>query len=149
MKIKFKSGERFFVNGAVLKFASRVEVELMNNVDFLLEAHIIQPENTNTPLKQLYFVVQTVMMDKTTIGDLQDYMRQLLSAQLVVFDNEEIRRGLMDVAELLKLGRNFAALKILRTLFPIEQGILDQDDIGDPVIAMQAGALGHNEIFAA
>ena len=61
--INLKSGERIFINGAVLRVDRKVSIEFLNDVTFLLEAHVMQPEQTTTPLRQLYFIMQTMVID--------------------------------------------------------------------------------------
>lgn len=45
LRISLKSGERIFVNGAVLRVDRKVAVEFLNDVTFLLENHVLQPED--------------------------------------------------------------------------------------------------------
>ena len=63
MKIGLKAGERLFINGAVIRADKKTNIELMNDAVFLLEAHVLQPEEATTPLRQLYFILQTMIMD--------------------------------------------------------------------------------------
>ena len=41
----------------------KVSLEFLNDVTFLLESHVIQVEDTTTPLRQLYFIAQTMLME--------------------------------------------------------------------------------------
>ena len=43
LRISLKSGERIFINGAVLRVDRKVAVEFLNDVTFLLENHVLQP----------------------------------------------------------------------------------------------------------
>ena len=63
LRISLKSGERIFVNGAVLRVDRKVAVEFLNDVTFLLENHVLQPEDATTPLKQLYFIAQMILIN--------------------------------------------------------------------------------------
>ena len=69
LQISLKPGERIYVNGAVLKVDRKVSVEFLNDVSFLLEHHVLHPEDTRTPLRQLYFIVQTVLIDPANSDD--------------------------------------------------------------------------------
>ena len=64
MLLKLRAGEKLYINGAVIKVDRKVTIELMNDATFLLEAHVIQPDEANTPLRQLYFVLQTQLMER-------------------------------------------------------------------------------------
>ena len=61
LRISLKSGERIFINGAVLRVDRKVALEFLNDVTFLLENHVLQPEDATTPLKQLYFIAQMIL----------------------------------------------------------------------------------------
>ena len=61
--ISLKSGERIFINGAVVRVDRKVSIEFLNDVTFLLEAHVMQPEQTTTPFRQLYFAAQAMLID--------------------------------------------------------------------------------------
>ena len=63
MHISLKAGEKLFLNGAVFQVDRKVTLELLNDATFLLESHVMQPEDTTTPLRQLYFVAQSLLVD--------------------------------------------------------------------------------------
>ena len=68
MHITLRAGERLFLNGAVIKADRKVCLELMNDATFLLEAHVMQPDKATSPLRQLYFIVQTMLMSPAEDG---------------------------------------------------------------------------------
>ncbi|MEP3303909.1 MAG: flagellar biosynthesis repressor FlbT, partial [Roseibium sp.] len=59
MKIGLKAGERLFLNGAVIRAERKTQLELMNDAVFLLEGHILQQNEATTPLRQIYFILQS------------------------------------------------------------------------------------------
>jgi len=63
LKISLKPNEKIYINGAVIRVDRKVTVELMNDVQFLLENHVIQADDASTPLKQLYFILQVMLMN--------------------------------------------------------------------------------------
>ena len=67
--INLKSGERIFINGAVLRVDRKVSIEFLNDVTFLLEAHVMQPGQTTTPFRQLYFMIQTMVIDPSNASN--------------------------------------------------------------------------------
>ena len=69
LQISLKPGERIYVNGAVLKVDRKVSIEFLNDVTFLLEHHVLHPDDTRTPLRQLYFIVQTLLIDPANGAD--------------------------------------------------------------------------------
>ncbi len=44
MNITLRAGERFFINGAVIRIDRKASIELLNDVTFLLENHVMQAE---------------------------------------------------------------------------------------------------------
>lgn len=124
LHISLRPGERIYVNGAVLKVDRKVSLEFLNDVTFLLEHHVLLPKDTRTPLRQLYFVIQTVLIDPANSAQAQGMFDTYFASILEAFENDKICAGLAEVRELFKNGRAFEALKVLRPLFPIEDEIL-------------------------
>ncbi len=123
MRIYLRAGEKIFVNGAVLRVDRRVAVDLLNEASFLLEGHVIQPEEATTPLRQLYFALQTMLMEPESETARPAYEQMLASAR-ELFANSDVLTGLNFVAKQVGNERIFDALKTLRRLFPIEELIL-------------------------
>lgn len=126
LQISLKPGERIYVNGAVLKVDRKVSVEFLNDVSFLLEHHVLHPEDTRTPLRQLYFIVQMVLIDPANSDDARGMFYVSLDSLLASLENAKIRDGLAEVRDFFERGRPFDALKVLRSLFAIEDDILAQ-----------------------
>jgi flagellar protein FlbT len=125
MHLSLRAGERIFINGAVLRADRKVTIELLNDATFLLENHVLQVEDATTPLRQLYFVVQAVLIDPASAERALAVFRDLHSATIAAFSNEEIILGLKNVAELVDASRPFDALKVIRSLFPLESAVLE------------------------
>ena len=122
MQLSLRAGEKIYLNGAVIKVDRKVSIELLNDVTFLLEAHVMSPEETTTPLRQLYFTIQVLLMDPASeAGPQAEYMVERL---LQTFENKDICAGLRQVRDLLSAKRRFEALKTIRRLFVTEADIL-------------------------
>ena len=80
MQISLKPGERIFINGAVIQVDRKVTLELLNDVSFLLESHVMQAESATTPLRQLYFIAQTMLMDPANAEATYDVFKNTHSA---------------------------------------------------------------------
>jgi flagellar protein FlbT len=126
LKIHLKANERIFVNGAVIKVDRKVALELMNEVVFLMESHVMQQEAATTPLRQLYFVVQSMLMEPGTIGIAHQIYEQQHRLLLAAFKDQDVLEGLVEVRELIGRGKAFEALKRLRSLFPVEDELMGQ-----------------------
>ncbi|HEV7318596.1 MAG TPA: flagellar biosynthesis repressor FlbT [Ensifer sp.] len=129
LRISLKSGERIFVNGAVLRVDRKVAVEFLNDVTFLLENHVLQPEDATTPLKQLYFIAQMILINPEGAEQSTAMFRKSIVMLLNCFKNEEILAELKRVDGLVTNGRAFEALKAIRGLYAIEDRILNTQEI--------------------
>lgn len=124
MHLSLRAGEKIYLNGAVIRVDRKVSIELLNDVTFLLEAHVMQLEDTTTPLRQLYFVVQTMLIDPAGAHRALEMFRQSIRLMLVAYDDERIVAGLKQLEQLVESDRRFEALKVIRSLFPAEADIL-------------------------
>jgi flagellar protein FlbT len=128
MHICLKPGEKIYVNGAVLRVDRKVSIEFLNDVTFLLQNHVILAEEAVTPLRQLYFIVQTMLIDPANAGTAREMFGSSMSLLCASFENKEVLKGLSNVADLVEKNRVFDALKTIRALFPIEERILQNAD---------------------
>lgn len=124
LKISLKAGERIYLNGAVIRVDRKCTIELMNDVQFLLENHVLQADNASTPLRQLYFILQIILMNPEGADDARAMFRRSLPLMLATFRNEEVRAGLKQVDRLAGEGQVYEALKQIRALYRLEEEIL-------------------------
>lgn len=124
MQINLKPGERLFINGAVLRVDRKVTLELLNDATFLLESHVMQLEDTTTPLKQLYFTAQTMVIDPRNAGAAYTLFLKQIANLVVTFENAQILDTLPQVESLISRNRYYEGLRLIRSLFPLEETIL-------------------------
>ncbi len=134
LRISLKSGERIFVNGAVLRVDRKVAIEFLNDVTFLLENHVLQPEQATTPLRQLYFIAQMALINPDGAEQSVAMFRKSVIMLLNCFKNEEVLAELKRVDALVTQGRAFEALKAIRGLYPIEDRILNNHEMAPATI---------------
>ena len=134
LRISLKSGERIFINGAVLRVDRKVALEFLNDVTFLLENHVLQPEDANTPLRQLYFIAQMMLINPEGAEQSMAMFRKSVIMLLSCFKNEEVLAELKRVDALVTQGRAFEALKAIRALYPIEDRILNNQEMAPATI---------------
>jgi flagellar protein FlbT len=120
LKITLRAGERIFINGGVLRVDRKVSMELMNDVIFLLEQHVMKPEETTTPLRQLYFMIQMMLMDPSLHMKARTMARESVANLLENIGESHIIKGLIETSELLDNDRPFDALKKVRALLPLD-----------------------------
>jgi flagellar protein FlbT len=128
MNITLRAGEKLFINGAVIRIDRRASIELLNEVTFLLENHVMQAEEATTLVRQIYFAVQVMLMDPTSSASAAPLARSLIDSALGAYRAPDLAIGLKGAAASLGRGRNFEALKTLRALFPLEDKELAPSD---------------------
>lgn len=143
MNLSLRANEKIYINGAILKFDRKVSIELLNDATFLLEAHVIQPEQTTTPLRQLYFVVQTMLIEPKNRGAAQILFDRMLTDTAGIFEDATVLRGLQRIDALIAEERCFEALKQLRALYAAEAAILaSSGQAREPIFEETAPDLG-------
>lgn len=120
LQIGLRAGEKIYINGAVLSVDRKVRIELLNEATFLLGSHVMQIEAATTPLRQIYFLVQGLLMDPGVANTLKPAIQSAILAALDAHRRGVVSEGLAKVGELVKDGSSFEALKVLRTLIPHE-----------------------------
>ncbi|MCA0432949.1 MAG: flagellar biosynthesis repressor FlbT [Proteobacteria bacterium] len=124
MIIHLKKNEKLFINGAVIKLDRRGSIELLNDAQFLLASHVMQPEEASTPLRQLYFITQTMLIDPAN----SELTKCVFSANLAqlrrVATSKEYHALLDDIEKKVNDAEYYEALKCLRREFQIDDRIL-------------------------
>lgn len=125
--ISLKSGERIFINGAVLRVDRKVSIEFLNDVTFLLEAHVMQSEQTTTPFRQLYFLAQAMLIDPASAAKAKQLFDAFCTNLSKAISSQELLSALAGVQRLVDSKRYYEALKTLRNCFAMEDAILKRD----------------------
>jgi flagellar protein FlbT len=86
---------------------------------------VMQADQASTPLKQLYFVVQLILMNPGGAVEALAMFRRSLPLLLASFSDEHVKTTLKDVDRMVGEGHVYEALKAIRTLYPIEKNILE------------------------
>ncbi len=85
MHITLRANEKIFINGAVLKVDRKTSIELMNDAVFLLEAHVIHERDATTPLRQLYYIIQLMLMEPGERAENKAMFHQQIAAMQAVY----------------------------------------------------------------
>jgi len=124
MHISLRAGDIIYINGAVLRVDRKVSIELLNDATFLLAAHVMNVEDATTPLRQLYFIIQIMLMSPTDSGGARELFASAVASTISASQNAASAAGLRDIEKLVESKRIFEALKAVRALFPMEAEIL-------------------------
>ncbi|SDA11420.1 flagellar protein FlbT [Methylobacterium sp. UNC378MF] len=117
MHLCLRGHERIFINGAVLRVDRKVTIELLNDATFLLEAHVLQAEQATTPIRQLYFIAQAMLIDPGNADQVRLAYDEVDAAICAQDPDRRIASALETARGLLDGGRPFEVLRILRGLF--------------------------------
>ena len=139
MHITLRPNEKIYINGAVLRADRKVSLELMNDAVFLLEAHVMLERNATTPLRKLYFIVQLMLMEPAERAAKMVLFQDGALAAAGLYEDGALRTGLSVVADLVTRGRHFEALKVIRSMLPIEDACLGRTEPAAPVAEPQRG----------
>jgi len=121
MNITLRAGERLYINGAVIRTDRKTTIELLNDATFLLETHVMQAADANTPLRQIYFVLQVMLMDPASAKTTSQLVRSLIDKSLDAFAAEDIKARLRNIVDLVSRGRYFEAMKAIRAMYALER----------------------------
>ena len=125
MLIHLKKNEKLYLNGAVIRLDRRGTLELMNDAHFLLENHILQPELATTPLRQIYFIVQMMLMDPPNAYLTMQLFKNNIAQIRATAISEDYVGVLDDVEAKIAAGSYYDAMKCLRQSFNIEERIFN------------------------
>jgi flagellar biosynthesis repressor protein FlbT len=135
MHISLRAGEKIYINGAVLRADRKVSIEILNDATFLLEAHVMKVEDASTPLRQLYFIIQIMLMNPTDSLAAREMFKKSIHMTIDVSESVVLVSGLRTIKTLVDGNRIFEALKAVRSLFPIEAEILAGGKVSSPTQA--------------
>ena len=126
MQITLRQDEKIYINGAVLRVDRKVSLELLNDAAFLLEAHVMSVEKAVTPMRQLYFIVQMMLIGPNDTAAASTLFKDSLPRMLAAYNEATVLDGLHKCGKLVETARYFDALKVLRGLFAQDDTILSR-----------------------
>ena len=128
MHLTLRPGEKLYLNGAVVRADRKVCLELMNDAVFLLEVHVMHPDKATTPLRQLYFIVQSMLMSPEDVVAARALFADSLRRMVKAYARPEVLEALDRTEALVAAARYFEALKGLRTFFAIDDALLGRGE---------------------
>lgn len=129
-RITLRPGERIFINGAVLQSDGRSSFDILNTVPYLREHEIMHAQQTVTPLRQLYYVLQTMVMEPNGMETARSVYDDSIRFLALAFANPAVLAGIDTIRGHVAAGAPLEALRTLQTLIPIEDAILGRQSQG-------------------
>ena len=87
-----------------------------------------RPNEASTPLRQLYFILQVMLMNPAGAAEARDMFRQSLPLLLASFEDEQICSALKQIDRMVGEDHVYEALKAIRSLYPLERRALGGND---------------------
>jgi flagellar protein FlbT len=133
MHITLRPGEKLYLNGAVLRADRKVSIELMNDATFLLEAHIMHADKATTPIRQLYFVVQMMLMNPLETTAPLRLFKESVERMQNAYTDATMLEVIGLTHKLVTIERYFDALKIMRSVFDRDEALMaSEKDLPPP-----------------
>lgn len=124
LKIDLKPGEKFIVNGAVLRAGKRrVSLMLENEAVLLRSKDIMQQEQADTPAKRIYFSIMLLYIsssDPQARAQFDGFLDDFLGVTSV----REIRAALLEIRAHVDAGKFYHAMKTCKWLIDVEARLL-------------------------
>lgn len=122
LKLSLKPGEKFVLNGAVLKNGDRrVSLMIENHAKLLRERDIMQAEDANTPVKRIYFPIMMLYLDSEQAeGHYEEFVTRMSEFMNAISDREALTTCVAISRDVLA-GQYYKALIKCRQLFDFEQ----------------------------
>lgn len=119
--IELRPNETLLVNGAALSFPSRTRVVLKNKARFLFGKQIMLPEEAITPLRSIYFALQTAYVGEDAQRQPALQAARSLAARLDPSEVTPEQQKFVDEAiSLAESDDYFGAIKLARKALDIE-----------------------------
>ncbi len=117
LKVSLKANERIYVNGAVIRVDRKTSMEFLNDVSFLMENHVLQPADANTPIRQLYYLIQLLLIDPGTRTAVLSLYRSHMTTLIATQPERDIAAELKNIDRLVHEDCLFDALRGIRKTF--------------------------------
>jgi flagellar protein FlbT len=123
--LEMRAGEMMIVNGAPIRFRTKVRLELTAHARFLFGKQIMSPAGANSPARRIYFALQSAY-----IGTDEERVRGLAAARAFIAEFKQsttssLARDILDRALAAAEADNcFAALKLVRRIIRHEDSVL-------------------------
>jgi flagellar protein FlbT len=126
MLIHLKRNEKLYINGAVVRLDRRGTIQLLNDANFLMENHIMQPEEATTPLRQVYFLVQVMIMDPQNAHLMMELFKVNVAQLRQITAEPQLLTAIETFEGKVLKSEYFEAMKIIRQNFAVEDRIASE-----------------------
>lgn len=124
LNLTLKPFERVIVNGCMLRNGGRKStITVETRADIIREKDLLRPEDATTPVKAVYFLIQSALVDAEGRDRAAKSAQQRLAVLATTFSTE-LRLHVFEAANNVSRGEYFTALRDLRPLLAREAEVL-------------------------
>jgi len=125
LRLSLKPNEMLIVNGCVIRNADRRQVLVIENqADVIREVDLLDPNDAATPVKQVYFFIQSALLQPEIRDQIVPVIQEKLGKLAVVFE-EGTAEHIFQAAQHVSLGDYYKAIGALRPVLRREAQLLD------------------------
>ena len=120
LRLTLKPNERIVINGCVIRNNDRRQLLIIENqADVVREADLLDDNDVRTPVKEVYFFIQSALLD-TKIREKVVPIVQKKLGQLAPVFHDEITVHIFDAANHVSCGNYYKAMRALRPVVEYE-----------------------------
>lgn len=137
LRLTLKPNERIIVNGCIIRNSDRRQlIVIENHADVVREADLLNDSEARTPVKEVYFFVQSALVDPALREKLVPLIQKNLGRLVPVF-HDDISTHIFEAASHVSCGDFYKALRALRPVIHYEARLFSNLDHGRFVTAAE------------
>ncbi len=124
LKLTLKPDERIIVNGCAMRNSGRRHVLTIESQADVIRGHdLLDPEGIVTPVRRVYFLIQTALTRADLRADLLAPIQKQLAVLATVFGGSNVGQ-IFEAANFVSIGDFYKALSALRPVMRHEEEIM-------------------------
>ncbi|MCI5097424.1 MAG: flagellar biosynthesis repressor FlbT [Rhodobacteraceae bacterium] len=123
LRLTLKPNERIVINGCVVKNSDRRQMLIIENqADVVRESDLLGEGEARTPVKEVYFFIQSALMDAAIREKIVPIVQNKLGRLVPVF-HDEISGHIFEAANHVSCGNFYKAMRALRPVMDYEASL--------------------------
>jgi flagellar biosynthesis repressor protein FlbT len=123
LKLTLKPDERIIVNGCAMRNSGRRHVlTIESQADVIRGQDLLDPDGVATPVRRVYFLIQTALTRTDLRDDLLPPIQKQLAVLATVFSGSSLPQ-IFEAANYVSIGNYYKALRALRSVMQHEDEI--------------------------
>lgn len=126
LRLTLKPNERVVVNGCVIRNADRRQTLTIETLaDVVREADLLDESEAATPVKEVYFLVQSSLLKPEIRDEVMPVIQQKLAKLVAVF-HDDVANHIFDAAMQVSMRDYYKAMRALRPVVNYEEELLER-----------------------